>query len=112
MRQTWLRRTGSELRLVDYHASGGVRGAVAQSAERVYAGSTPAEQRLLRAVFLRLTVLGVGTDDARRRIGRDDTTSSGCVASELSRISRGDIPPSSIKPGTVQEARVRVRGYG
>jgi hypothetical protein len=72
LRQTWLRRTGSELRLADYHASGGVRGAVAQSAEQVYAGSTPAEQRLLRAVFLRLTVLGDGTDDTRRRIGRDE----------------------------------------
>ncbi|MFE9685177.1 hypothetical protein [Streptomyces sp. NPDC006285] len=70
LRQTWLRHTGNQLRLADYQAGGGVRGAVAQSAEQVYASGTPAQQRLLRAVFLRLTVLGDGTDDTRRRIRR------------------------------------------
>ncbi|WP_344890138.1 AAA family ATPase [Nonomuraea antimicrobica] len=72
LRQTWLRHIGDELRLTDYHAIGGVRGAVAQSAERVYAHSTSTEQRILRGVFLRLTALGEGTDDTRRRIGRSE----------------------------------------
>ncbi|WP_197367166.1 WD40 repeat domain-containing protein, partial [Streptomyces clavuligerus] len=72
LRETCLRRTGDRLSLADYHATGGVRGAVAQSAELLYARRGPAEQRLMRALFLRLTALGDGTDDTRRRIDRHE----------------------------------------
>jgi WD40 repeat protein len=53
-----------------YHAGGGVRGAIAQTAERVYGGFGAAEQQAARRFFLRLTALGDGTEDTRRRIAR------------------------------------------
>ncbi|KRV48826.1 hypothetical protein AQ490_23475 [Wenjunlia vitaminophila] len=70
LRQLWHRRQGAALHLTDYHASGGVQGAVAQTAEEVYTRCTPRQQQALRNVFVRLTALGDGTDDTRRRISR------------------------------------------
>ena len=68
--ETWQRRSGPTLTLSAYHASGGVRGAVAQTAERVYAEFGAAEQRAARRIFLRLTALGDGTEDTRRPVAR------------------------------------------
>ncbi|MDO0939178.1 hypothetical protein QQY66_48580 [Streptomyces sp. DG2A-72] len=70
LRQTWLRGSGPALRAPDYQASGGLRGAVAQSAEAVYTSADEREREVLRTVFLRLTALGEGTEDTRRRISR------------------------------------------
>ncbi|WP_203701575.1 WD40 repeat domain-containing protein [Asanoa iriomotensis] len=70
--ETWQRRTGPTLTLSAYHASGGVRGAVAQTAERVYAELGAAEQRAARRIFLRLTALGDGTEDTRRPVARTE----------------------------------------
>ncbi|WP_169949187.1 BTAD domain-containing putative transcriptional regulator [Microbispora sp. H11081] len=68
--ETWRNATGSRLTLPDYQAAGGVRGAIAQSAERVYGEFAPAERRAARRIFLRLTALGDGTEDTRRPIAR------------------------------------------
>lgn len=70
LRQTWLRSDGSVLRPADYQASGGVRGAVPQTAEAVYASVGQEAQEYLRGIFLRLTALGEGTEHTRRRISR------------------------------------------
>ncbi|GAA0648025.1 hypothetical protein GCM10010174_84310 [Kutzneria viridogrisea] len=68
--ETWRRRQGSALTLAGYQATGGVDGAVAQSAERVYQGLDDRTRRRTRDVFLRLTALGEGTEDTRRRVDR------------------------------------------
>lgn len=65
--ETWKRRRGRMLTLKGYAESGGVRGAIAQTAETVYAQLTPDEQAIARNIFLRLTELGEGTEDTRRR---------------------------------------------
>lgn len=70
LRQTWLRHQGQRLCLKDYESSGGLRDAVAQTAEALYAAAEPARQRTMRRLFVRLTALGDGTDDTRRRISR------------------------------------------
>ncbi|WP_248964805.1 nSTAND1 domain-containing NTPase [Sphaerisporangium perillae] len=70
MLETWRNRTGRSLTLSAYQAAGGVRGAIAQSAERVFDELAPAEQRAARRIFLRLTALGDGTEDTRRPISR------------------------------------------
>ncbi|MEV5595118.1 hypothetical protein [Streptomyces sp. NPDC052496] len=70
MREAWHRRSGETLRLADYRATGGMRGAVAQTAERVYEKAGPRQRDVMRAVFLRLTALGEGTEDTRRRLAR------------------------------------------
>ncbi|ROP28250.1 WD40 repeat domain-containing protein [Couchioplanes caeruleus] len=65
--ETWRRRRGPTLTLADYGAAGGVQGAIAQTAERVYARFGPVQRDLARGVFLRLTAFGEGTEDTRRR---------------------------------------------
>jgi WD40 repeat protein/energy-coupling factor transporter ATP-binding protein EcfA2 len=67
---TWQRREGRALTVAGYRAAGGVRQAIAQSAETLFGELPPAEQRITRSIFLRLTSLGEGTDDTRRRAGR------------------------------------------
>jgi len=65
---TWERRRGRTFTLDGYHASGGVRGAIAETAESVFTDQlNQAQQNLARDVFLRLTELGEGTEDTRRR---------------------------------------------
>ncbi|GIH21805.1 hypothetical protein Aph01nite_01150 [Acrocarpospora phusangensis] len=68
--ETWRNRTGSALSLAAYQAGGGVRGAIAQTAEREYGTLTEPEQRVARRVFVRLTALGEGTEDTRRPMDR------------------------------------------
>ncbi|MCT9931791.1 hypothetical protein N5079_16385 [Planotetraspora sp. A-T 1434] len=70
--ETWRNRTGPSLTLPAYQAAGGVRGAIAQSAERVFDELAPSEQRAARRIFVRLTALGDGTEDTRRPISRGE----------------------------------------
>ncbi|MGQ0605161.1 MAG: nSTAND1 domain-containing NTPase [Anaerolineales bacterium] len=65
---TWERRRGRTFTMEGYRASGGVRGAIAETAESVFTDQlNQTQQKLARDVFLRLTELGEGTEDTRRR---------------------------------------------
>jgi class 3 adenylate cyclase/WD40 repeat protein len=67
--ETWRRRSGRMLTLVGYLRSGGVQGAVAKTAEAVYRDVlSPEQQQLARNIFVRLTEIGQGTEDSRRRV--------------------------------------------
>ena len=67
--ETWKRRSGRMLTILGYLQSGAVRGAIAKTAETVYQESlTPEQKTLARNIFLRLTELGEGTEDTRRRV--------------------------------------------
>jgi DNA-binding SARP family transcriptional activator/WD40 repeat protein len=70
--ETWARREHATLTLAAYLDAGGVRGALARSAEQVYAGFDPAERTTARRLFLRLAEPGEGSDDVRRRAPRDE----------------------------------------
>jgi WD40 repeat protein/energy-coupling factor transporter ATP-binding protein EcfA2 len=79
--ETWRRRRGKAVRLADYQAVGGLGGAIAQSADAVYDGLAPDLRRTARDIMLRLTALGEGTEDTRRRVdraelGHDPTTTA------------------------------------
>jgi len=67
--ETWLRRRGRALTLKGYAESGGVRGAIAKTAESVIQKLSPEQRSIARSIFLRLTELGEGTaaGDTRRR---------------------------------------------
>ena len=67
--ETWRRRSGRQLTLAGYAAVGGVQGAIARTAENVYAQLTPQQQIVAHNVFLRLTTLGDGVQDTRRQRG-------------------------------------------
>jgi WD40 repeat protein/DNA-binding SARP family transcriptional activator len=66
--ETWQRRRGRTLTFSGYSESGGVRGAIAQTAERVLQALEPEQQAIARNTFLRLTELGEGTQETRRRV--------------------------------------------
>jgi WD40 repeat protein len=68
--ETWNRRVSGTLTLTGYREAGGVREAVAQTAEHIHERLGSRDRRLLREIFLRLTTLGEGTEDTRRRVRR------------------------------------------
>jgi len=76
--ETWQRRRGHTLTLSGYIASGGVRGAIAETAEAVFHDHLDRRQReIARQIFLRLTELGgdTATADTRRRVSFDELVS-------------------------------------
>ncbi|WP_234336922.1 nSTAND1 domain-containing NTPase [Streptomyces xylophagus] len=68
--ETWRRRRGRLLTLAGYEAAGGVRGAIAATAEQVYGDLSPEESRAARHLLLRMVVPGQGTPDTRRPLTR------------------------------------------
>ncbi len=86
--ETWRRRTGRTLTLAGYHDSGGVRGAIAHTAETVWTEALDdAERPVARRIFLRLTELGEGTEDTRRRVARTELA-SGAKVEEVDAVLR------------------------
>ena len=70
LRRTWHEREGRTLTVAGYRKTGGIRGAVAQSAEEVYE-RLPAEQRpLLRDLLLRLVTPSPNGEPVRTRVPR------------------------------------------
>ncbi|UJW32573.1 NACHT and WD repeat domain-containing protein [Saccharothrix sp. AJ9571] len=70
--QTWRRRRGTVLSLTGYQAAGGIRHALAQTAEAAFDDLSPAQQQTARELFIRLTALGEGTEDTKRRLRRSE----------------------------------------
>jgi WD40 repeat protein/DNA-binding SARP family transcriptional activator len=75
--ETWRRREGDRLTLAAYHTAGGVRGAVAQTADKLFRELDPRQAKIAREVFLRLTAPGDGAADTRRRPRRAELVAQG-----------------------------------
>jgi serine/threonine protein kinase/dipeptidyl aminopeptidase/acylaminoacyl peptidase len=75
-------REGQQLTLDAYRRTGGVLGALAQRADSSYDALTEQEQAAARQLFLRLILLGEGTEDTRRRVPLTELTSLEGVLSE------------------------------
>jgi len=65
--ELWERRHRGILTLEGYRDSGGVGGAIAKRADAIYNAFSPDQQAITRRIMLRLTQLGEGTEDTRRR---------------------------------------------
>ena len=77
LRSTWERRDGRTLTVEGYRESGGVASAVARTADALV-DSLPADERpLVRNLFLRLTELGEGIEDSRRRVRIEELVPEG-----------------------------------
>lgn len=75
--ETWNHRRGRMMTLESYAESGGVRQAIAHTAESIYQHRLTGEQRAVaRQIFLRLTELGEGTQDTRRRARLEEFATS------------------------------------
>jgi formylglycine-generating enzyme required for sulfatase activity len=70
--ELWGRRRGQALTFKGYADSGGVQGAIAKRADRIFADFTAAQQVVARQIMLRLTQPGEGTEDTRRRATIDE----------------------------------------
>ncbi|MFD7713199.1 XRE family transcriptional regulator [Streptomyces sp. NPDC059786] len=70
--ETWRRRRGNALTLAGFEAAGGLEGALARTAEEFYQGLDAEQRELARRMFVRLTVLGEGTEDTRRPTRRTE----------------------------------------
>jgi WD40 repeat protein len=113
--ETFERRRGAAMTLSGYAASGGVAGAIAQTADTVFAQFTPAEKAIARNIFLRLTELGEeGSQDTRRRVApaelirtAEEAPAVGAVLKRLADarlITTGGGPVPSAVEGTVEVA--------
>ena len=71
LRQTWELREGPTLTVDGYRRTGGIRDAVAQSAEGLYDGLDDRQRGHLRALFLRLVMSSDDGDPVRMRVPRD-----------------------------------------
>ncbi|MEU2390571.1 hypothetical protein [Streptomyces sp. NPDC007369] len=86
--ETWRRRRGAALTLDGFHAAGGFEGALAQSAEALYASLTGRQQQLARQIFVHLIALGEGTEDTKRPVARDELPADAGTATVLARAAR------------------------
>ena len=93
--ESWARRDGRVLTRAGYRAAGGVRGAIAHTAEEVFLGCSEQEQELMRRMFLRLTELGEATEDTRRRVPLAELIPEGSAGRRRPRCSSGWRQPGS-----------------
>lgn len=70
--ETWRRRRGKALTLHAYQSSGGVHGAIAQTAEAVHAAFSAGQREMVRRILLRLITVGEDAPAARRPLRRTD----------------------------------------
>ncbi|WP_061299870.1 nSTAND1 domain-containing NTPase [Herbidospora cretacea] len=69
---TWRHSRGHRLTIADYHAVGGIAGAVALSADTAYGDLTEPQRLLARRLLLHLVHVSQNVADTRRRVARDD----------------------------------------
>lgn len=74
--ETWRRRTSNELSLEDYAAIGSMGGAIARSAEDVYAALEPRQREQTRHLFLRLVENDGAVGSVRRLVPHDQIAGS------------------------------------
>ncbi|WP_406085945.1 hypothetical protein [Kitasatospora purpeofusca] len=75
--ETWRRRKGRTLTVAAYEAAGGVRGAIARTAERAHDRLTPKQAVVARRILLRLVTPGEGAQDTGRPADRAELESLG-----------------------------------
>ena len=114
--ETWLRREGSTLTVAGYEAAGGLSGAIAQSADRLYQRMTPAERALCRSTLLRLVSLGPDGSPVRRTLPvkslHDDAARDRVLAMlEAARLVSADETTIVVSHEALADAWPRLRGW-
>ncbi|MET9629749.1 hypothetical protein ABZX92_20025 [Lentzea sp. NPDC006480] len=84
--ETWRRRRGLRLTIEGYEEAGGLQHAITRSGEEVYASLDPAGQAAARQIFVRLTALGEGTADTKRRVARESLDDSDLTVHVLEKL--------------------------
>ncbi|MCE7990144.1 MAG: hypothetical protein DYG89_54060 [Caldilinea sp. CFX5] len=84
--ETWQRRRGRTLTLAGYRNAGGVQGAIAKTADDVFHRFTDEQKTIARIIFLRLTELGEGVQDTRRRVRPAELKLTHASADEVQQV--------------------------
>ncbi|WP_251072035.1 helix-turn-helix domain-containing protein [Streptomyces sp. ISL-43] len=117
---TWQRREGATLTVAGYEYAGGIQGAVARSAEQVFARLYPAEQHTIRRLLVRLVHIADGAVPTRRRVSRTallegqadaDRTSAALDAFVRARLVTTDSATVEITHEALLHAWPRLRGW-
>ncbi|MCY4725243.1 BTAD domain-containing putative transcriptional regulator [Nocardioides sp. STR2] len=116
LQETWRRREGNTMTVDGYHASGGIHGAVAQSAEHLYASTPPDQRHLLRDLLLRLVSPGgegeaVRTQVPRRLIAADEPHEQLVAMLVDARLVTSDAGVLEITHEALARAWPRLRGW-
>ena len=116
LRETWVRRQGRTLTVEGYRESGGIRSAVAQSAERVYDQLDQVQRPLLRDLMLRLVTPTPDGDPVRgqdrppcrryRRRARAPDRDAGRRSPRDQRRAHGRTGPRVTRAGLAPAARL------
>ncbi|MEU3724509.1 hypothetical protein [Streptomyces sp. NPDC031705] len=114
--ETWRRRRGAALTLDGFHAAGGFEGALAQSAEALYASLSAPQQRLARRILVHLIALGEGTEDtkrpvARAELGEDADTRTVLARAAAARLITLDQGVAELTHEALIRAWPRLRGW-
>jgi WD40 repeat protein len=83
LHELWRQRRGPWLTIDSYETIGGVAGALPRRAERIYDRLTPDQQVIARRVLMRLTTLGEGSLDTKRRVDRSELYPVGADAADV-----------------------------
>lgn len=76
---TWQRGLHGRLTVADYLGSGGIGGAIAQTAESIHLALPPEQRELARRLFLRLVHVEDDTTDTRRRVPQAELEDAGLL---------------------------------
>jgi WD40 repeat protein len=83
LRATWERRDGRTLTVEGYRETGGVASAIGRTADGLVDALPDEQRRLVRSVFVRMTELGEGSEDSRRRVAVGELVPEGAAAGSV-----------------------------
>ena len=86
--ETWKHREVATLTVRGYRDAGGVRGAIAKTAETTFEDMSDADQAIARWIFIRLTDIGDGDEPVRRRVARAELDTPARPADAVDRVLR------------------------
>ena len=83
LRATWERRDGRTLTVEGYRETGGVASAIGRTADGLVDALPDEQRRLVRSVLVRMTELGEGSEDSRRRVAVGELVPEGAAAGSV-----------------------------
>jgi tetratricopeptide (TPR) repeat protein len=101
--ELWERRRGLMMTLEAYRESGGVQGAIARRAEAIYGAFSAEQQETVRCIMMRLTQLGEGTEDTRRRATTTELITNPCQGDAVEVVVRTMADARLLTVGTDQQ---------
>jgi DNA-binding SARP family transcriptional activator/WD40 repeat protein len=116
LRETWERREGRTLTVEGYRVSGGIRGAVARSAEQVYDDLPDEDRAKLRGLMLRLLTLAPSGEPLRSAVPRGAIPADAAHAHLVERLVQArlvtaDADVLDLAHETLARAWPRLRGW-